>query len=641
VNLENVSTTENLTQKKSDLLEKMSLIALSRLAITGKLNDTTPIIVLQEIAEAHGMRYPTDQFTDETSIRHTIDYIHQYRVATVRPPYRYEQYRYIARFVNPKCDWTTESLIDAFTFLQRYMGETVDLPIGSWTSGPQTPQNRQSLNACLLYKLCRHYGIRTTRKSTLDEMALAIRLLTQPMTRLSDLVITQLPQLDKSTLVNLLLTATETNGNRTDLIETVTKSSDQDMILEPVSNDDLELSYHSLRDVINRWNRITPRNKAEAIVLAAVNYKIDVSASANPLMEYSFLQHPPYVPADPRLQARVRQRPDALRLDQVFNPQLPACLYLEEDLRTMAIREGYLPSELTTSNAYEMLGVAYASNTFYPGRQEGLLNNETPFTLDEVDDLDDNVIVCFGSRADGGMIAFRYNELAHRFRHSRNFSNPMARTYPFTGDVFETRAINKLKTMTSHPRPGESQEAAEERLSLARAIIETELFNDDNHRTSLMLHEAYHQLNPATQEQVRDAFNRLLNLAMFMRGWPGHGPLPIRETPSSNQTEIDLRVTQGISHFEDICRELGSMGRMIWELPLLQYRAGIFQASTEPTQGLTIGERVNIVKQGDTVNNTNSCIRLSSNWLAASVYRYLQVIGMTPPFEIDHLRNIS
>lgn len=619
----------------------MSLIALSRMAITGKLTDTTPIIVLQEIADAHGIRYTLNHFVDETSIRQTIDDIHRFRVAIVRPPYRLEHYRYIARFVNPKCDWTPDTLIEAFNFLQRYMGETVDLPIGTWSAGPQTPQNRQTLNACIMYKLCRHYGIRTTRKSTLEEMALGIRLLTQPVTRLSDLVINQLQHVDKSTLVNLLLTTTELENNQASLEAAVAKSDDQEMILELVPAEDLELSYHSLRDTVSRWNRIVPRNKVEAIVLAAINYKIDVSAAADPFLEYSLLQHSPYIPSDPRLQSRVRQRADALRLDQIFNPLLPSCLYSEEDLRNMAIREGFLPHELTPSNAYELLGLAYASNTFYPGRQEGLLNDETPFTLDAIDELDDNVIVCFGSRADGGMIAFRYNELANRFKHSRNFSNPMARTYPFTGDVFEARAINKLKFMTSHPRPGESQEAAEERYSLSRAIVETELFNDDNHRTALMLHETYHQLNPTAQEHVRETFNLLLQLSMFMRGWSGQGPYPIRDAPVSNQTEVDLRVTQGISRFEDACRELGSMGRMIWELPLLQYRAGIFQASTDSSQGITIGERINIVKLGDTVNNTNSCIRLSSNWLAASVYRYLQVIGITPPFEIEHLRNIT
>jgi hypothetical protein len=617
----------------------MSLIALSRLSITGKLNDSTPIIVLSEIAEAHGIRYTPNHFANETSIRHTIDEIHRFRVVTVRIPYTHEHYRYIARYVNPTCDWTVEPLMEAFAFLQRYMGESVDLPIGPFPLGPPTPQNRLSYNACILYKLCRHYGIRTSRYSTLEDMARAVSWLRHPLNELSEMVVTQLPRLDKSNLINLLVTAAE--SGKIDLAEIGPKSTDVEMAPEPIVSEELENSYQSLRDVTTRWQRLSPRNKVEAIVLAAINYKIDLSPAADPIREYSLLSTPPYIPRDSRLQARLRYRSDGLRLDLIFNPQLPACLYLEEDLRSMALREGFSHQDLISSSPYELLGLAYVSNTFYSGRQEGMLNNETPFTLDNVDDLDDSIIICFGSRADGGMIAFRASELADRFTHSRNFTNPMARTYPFMGEVFETRAITKLKLIANTIRPGESQEAVAERQMLARAILETELFNDENNRSAFMLYETYTQLPEEIQEQVRHAFESLLHLAMYMRGWTGQGPYPIRETPSINQNDVDVRVTQGISQFEDECHELGSMGRLIWELPLLQYRSGIFMASTDGTQGLTLGDRINIVKQGDTVNNTNSCIRLSSNWFAASVYRYLQVLGVTPPFDIDHLRSIS
>jgi len=133
----------------------------------------------------------------------------------------------------------------------------------------------------------------------------------------------------------------------------------------------------------------------------------------------------------------------------------------------------------------------------------------------------------------------------------------------------------------------------------------------------------------------------LLELSMYMRGWSGSGPYPIREAPVSNQHLVDINVTQSLAKFIDTCNNLGEIGLIILNLPIMKYISGTFQSSNDPSQGLTIRERLDIIKQGENINNTNSCIRLSSNWLAATYYYYCQIIGMVPLFNIEHLRSIS
>jgi len=310
----------------------------------------------------------------------------------------------------------------------------------------------------------------------------------------------------------------------------------------------------------------------------------------------------------------------------------------------MAIREGYLPADINFANPYELLSMAYVSNTFHVGPQEGMLNAETPFSLDSIIELDPHVVVCYGSKAAAreiGLIAFRYAELAEQFHYAKNFANPMRSTYPHTGDIFEASAIRKLKVIANTAPPGESQEAMIERQRLANAILEVELFTDSNTQQYRVIYQAYVSADTSTKDRIREAITALFELAMFMRGWTGSGNYPIREAPVDNQDQVDIRVSQGISRFEELCRNLGDVGTIILNLPLLQYRAGIFSSSTESNQGRTIEERIQIVRLGDTTNNTNSCIRLTSNWLAASAYRYMQIIGISPPFDIELLRTIS
>lgn len=633
----------------------MSHIALSRLAITGKLNESTPIIVLQEIADAHGISYNINYFSDESYIRQTIQEIHRHKVVTVQPPYTTEHYRYIARFINPKSSWHIQTLNIAFLFIQRYMGEYYEIPLELDQLGPQTPEHPQSLNACILYKLCRYYQINTYPHMTLEDMAIAIRLLSQPISILTDILNSHMETYSKSTLINMLISSNNCM-DRKPLIEffphyTVPSDNPEEVTSESLVDDseftheDLDASFHNLREAVSRWNRIQPKTKAEAIVLAALNYKIDISGSQNPLLEYSLLQNPPYIPADPSLRSKIQiLGRDALRLDHHFNPMLPPSCYIEDDLRAMAIREGYLPSDLSFSNPYELLSIAYVSNTFHAGPQDGMLNTETPFSLDLVHELDPHVIVCYGSKAatrEMGLIAFRYAELAEQFHHAKNFTNPMRTTYPHTGEIFEALAIRKLKFIVNTAPSGESQEAMLERQQLAQAILEVELFNDSNTQQYRAFYQVYLSADISTKEAIRDAIIALFELSMFMRGWDGHGNYPIREAPVDNQEEVDIRVSQGISRFEEKCLHLNEIGNIILNLPLLQYRGGIFSASTDVSQGRTIEERIQIVRQGDNTSNTNSCIRLSSNWLAASAYRYMQIIGLSPPFDIELLRNIS
>ena len=142
---------------------------------------------------------------------------------------------------------------------------------------------------------------------------------------------------------------------------------------------------------------------------------------------------------------------------------------------------------------------------------------------------------------------------------------------------------------------------------------------------------------------------RLLESGMYMRGWTGEGPYPLTSeetlTGREDQPGIDLRVTQSIQDLENIISDLNNLdglGDLIKELPLIFYNgiSGELLPSTEEREGLTIYERINIVKGGED-GSIHSCIRMSSNRFCASAYYYLTLVGFPPPFNIDGLSHIQ
>ena len=144
-------------------------------------------------------------------------------------------------------------------------------------------------------------------------------------------------------------------------------------------------------------------------------------------------------------------------------------------------------------------------------------------------------------------------------------------------------------------------------------------------------------------------------------------PITAEETSFDPETQgqVFLNVTCAIRAFEDQIHNLRpSLRDQFSSLPLVRVittrqgcipdpngprglgssatKSGLsFQASSQIEHGLSILERVEIVKTGDSSSGSYSCIRLSSNWLAASAWYYLLAIGQKAPFEIERLSQIS
>lgn len=599
---------------------------LSRLQITGNLTSQTPLSVLTEIADAHGIPYRSEYLDRPEYHRELIRLIESSRIVSVQEPYDQRSYQYIARFVNHRCDWQKAELDQAFAFLRRYLSRG-ELPADDFEIGPQTPEKPRSFNGCLLYKLCRQYNIIVNPSTTLQQMALSLRFFLQPMDFLSQLLTRRLDQLTRENLVNMLSFLPDLEGS----LPSSSSNSEENF----VGYTQLETIYTTLRNTHNLYRRIEPQNSGEAIVLAAMMYKIDLTKFNSPLTEYRELSSEIYIPTDPLLRRIVLKNPNFLRLDYNFNPLLPVGLYTNDDLRRMAIAEGYKSIDFSGSDYYELLQLAYLSYTFYPGLQDQVSNRRTPITYDNLDELDNQVILCFGSKNSGGLIAFRYSELAESFRINKNFLNPIANQ-----TSFEDLAIRKLKILAHEFHPDQSPDAREEKLNLYNAIIETEIFTEENNLHLREFYQLYTSSEDSEKQAIRDIFRLILEIGMYMRGWSGEGIYPIIQAPYQDQDLVDERVSNALRRFEEACLQFPLLGDQIKHLPLFYYRDG-FIPSTDHNQGITLDDRLELIRSGNTTTNINSCIRMSSNWICYSAYRYMQIVGMDPPFPLEALQNIT
>ena len=160
-----------------DFKMKTSRIQLSRLIITGTIDLTTPLIVLKEIVLSHDIKILDQDWKSSMAVFQIIQKILNTEVYEISESYlnNQEMLKHIATFVNPRVRWPVKDLVRAFDYLRGFMTNLV-YPNDDFDIGLQEPDAPYRLNACVLYGLCRKYGINVRYAMTLEDMAQSIRL---------------------------------------------------------------------------------------------------------------------------------------------------------------------------------------------------------------------------------------------------------------------------------------------------------------------------------------------------------------------------------------------------------------------------------------------------------------------------------
>lgn len=615
-------------------------VELSRLRITGPVDDEMPLIVLLDIADAHGITLERGRETEH-------DYIVDSIRATPSPigifPFSEQDKLKIVTFVNCHVVWPEEKLLEAFAYLASFIEKETPVITEVTTEfvyGRQTPQHVYSLNPCVLYKICREHGYTVPYTISLDQLATIVYMFAEGTDKARCLLYQQTSCVNKNAIVNMYIAACDADGvDEECIIDTSTPIPDAEtMRSTPISYDSIAIASDAFRNPAYLLARLQPRNSAEAIALAAMNFKIDVSRSINPLAEYEAMRKDAtrYVPVDPDLCRAVQLNPYYLDLNTVFNPNLPVTLYNENELHVFAELEGFTSDQCRDESPYSLLQSAYMSDTFYHGKLPTIFNIKLCICGDNVLEESNDNVVCYGVK-DVSVIAYTYADLAALFTSYCNFTNPLA-----TSEVFSKLAINKLKNLCMLRRAGESVVALQEREKLFRAIGSVRAFELDANKKLREFHDVYKNSTPDAKKNIERTVNLLLQASMYMRGWRGNGVYPVEnaEVKVEDKERVNTNSLEALHRFEQALEGLGNVGALILELPLYKYM-GEFIVSTDANEGLTLGQRLAIVKQGERHENMTSCIRFTSNWVASSAYMYMLVLGLPLPFIVERLLHVN
>ncbi len=610
---------------------------VNRLKITGEISYDTPKVVIEEIANAAGIKYDSKNETVSYTNR-IISKINKFSEKKIEN-HDIDSLRTIARYVNAHCkNWKKDVLMKAFFFLNSFEKDR-DVPTLKFF-GLQTPENIKSVNASVLYKFCKKFNIFTNFFSSLEFMASSLKLY---------LGIDN-PYLQNNIKMKIYDEIRFNNGGEklVNMMNLIGEDFSIDNKILP-QHKKLVYSYEDYMKCADKIEKKFPENTLEAIVLAAVYEKIDITECEDPYTEYYLMKKKPYFPFDKNLIDRMRETElhvDSLRnpyLDTFFNPNLPENMYSRDDLISLYSLEGIVDEDQNRrEDYYTSLQLAYLTETFIHGRQGNIENEKNTF-LEEFKDLEYDQVVIFGIRgAAHKMRAYTYSELVETFSIYKRFTDPI------TGDLFTDEAINRLYLLTQKDRRNtESEEVYKERLDLGEEIERIKIYISSKNEYMDEFLQKYDSLNELGKEKVENVLNNLLKSAMYMRNWDGISDYPLTVEATNfdtiKQIIVDDNVTTSLITFEKSLEYLKEydLHEFILNLPLMQYQkeANIFVTSNDEAEGFTIKDRIRIVRGGES-EGLNSCIRLTSNKFAATAYFYMVLIGFRIPFSISEVSQI-
>ena len=667
----------------------MPRVILSNSTICGPLNEYVPSVILKEIYYDHFDNVGAPIEPKE------IEFTQNGEQVVLKD----DDLPYIAYFLNPNMGWPINKLIESFknhlTYLvplkcnvelssnevslnetslnesnsevnevslnytsEQVVGSCTFCSTSSLAFGIPSPHNTHVLKPACLFRICRVHQIPTTSSTTIPQMLHMIQHLHKSSPNLKLQILEHLDGLNSKQLVSLLsqvLICERTveldvhEPCQTPALDAVVGEDDQNEQNEEETQNPAPqqpLFYESLISCFNDFDNKTylqrhakPRTAIEACVLAAINFEYDLSDAKNALLEYSRLESYPfsYVPGDAGMYKKFEQDEFCYRLDYIFNPHLPKTFYFETRLKELAIEEGFVEDDFRASDPYELLQFGCLSSTFYHGKLETIINTETPILCEPIVDLKSASIISYGVKNEA-VVALGYKELTRFWKHQCAFTNPVCST-----DTVEARSVRKLKKLCTYIRASDTLEEMKVRQDLYDCIIFVESFIQEKGHSGLQLLKSFRDSSNEQKTVYKNIFSALLELIMYMRGWSGTGSFEqaVLRAPVDNQNDVDMCVTQALAHFEELCTVHPEIGNLIQDLPLLKYRNAQFIAVSDSSQGQTIKERIDLIKQGEQADVLASCIRVSSNLLGASYFRYSSILDFKKEFEISDLRSIS
>jgi hypothetical protein len=553
-------------------------------------------VIINGLADSYNLDGELTFEDTEELYEELISQINSYQLTIQSPASKLtkETYGIIAQFVNldSRKVWRKDKLIIAYNCIMSFDPTNISPPYRFEHRSNKYPS---AVDPVACYLICRHHQIKLNRETTYVEMTSLIRLLT--MTRIE----------------RGMIGSDLTNHS---LIKHLTEETHQ------VSYDNI---VHPL-----------VKNNYEAICHAITNWKIDISLSEYPMIDYyANYGKSQFRPFTFSLVNICKVNPFRLKFGTYFNRELPLKYYNVEILRKFYVIEGvdHNPQTLIERSIY---------NTFHHLLQPEVKETETSFLKDSIDEVSPVELISYGVMScsyseytTNTMKIYTLEELAAMFKAQKNFVDSIS------GELFNSDAIIKLSNICIGLSGNNkiSAETKRKALDLKNAI---EMVNIRQRGLNDRIKQWVERVEQSKSgNSVIETLTALLEAGMYLRAWrgPPH-PYPILKSEVDNQQRVERDSTLALIKFNELNNSLAD-GLKVDSLPLTKYFKGHFVESDSKYEGYTINDRIEIINKGDNVREMSSCIRLSSNFIIASAYRYLQILGHQPSFSINTMIDVS
>jgi hypothetical protein len=198
---------------------------------------------------------------------------------------------------------------------------------------------------------------------------------------------------------------------------------------------------------------------------------------------------------------------------------------------------------------------------------------------------------------------------------------------------------NQLKQRRPRELPSDTLQSY---TTLSNTIRNVESKAEDIIARTRLMRRYYDDLSSIDKVIVKSTLEKVKELALLMRGWDGVSTeLPIRSVPPTDYSATTVRVSPILFQYVESWKTCPQAVLHTLNLPLVVLTQEQFRINVDPSKGLTIRDRLEIVKAGHNGTNGNSCIRMSSNNLLYSVAFYMKAIGANPGYEAGDVRYIS
>lgn len=541
--------------------------------------------------------------------------------------------RVLATFVNPSesVSWTPKILISAY---QSMMSQFKTIPSYSEMErveiGNPIPSNIHRVCVSILYRWCVDLGGTTNYSMTDCEMKEYVGLLRSDRSVLINKMMDVLLK-DKRLLALSIVTS-----SKYDYDETNNGYVSQSAITSLTASM-LKTSKHTI-----------PRSKEEAVLLAAIHYKIDISFSSKPLADY-YSYTLTGVFSSPDMERIRRINPRAYCLSNTFNPIFPEAIYDITSLGIMSAESGmnapYQPAghifgisnvgsgrSVDKSKYYNYLSSIHFNETFHSEAKHGVREFTTSVSMVDVENDNDHV-VWFGS-VPGGLIPYTVDELVGSFNENDNYVLPnRIRT------LLSPDQIKKLKIIVNN----NISRTHDSWTDLERSMKNIDSSLTDTGKAASTFKKYYEKLSSIDKLYANSILKSVVSIGLYMRGWNNDQStvkIYVDNPPPSDYEQCNTNSNQAIFELRELSSSNKAVSDRILSLPLLKssQTEDTFTIQTDKKKGLTISERLDIVSQP---GNVNSCIRLTSNYLLASAYIYSKAVKLDHGYNGCTIRHIS